>query len=134
MNSFMGSNYYKGSDGFPPAQLESENVRFAEVDFNDTATASLFTIPEGAEITDIFVNVETAFTGTGNNDLDIGDLSTANRFADAVDMSTAGQIRTGFDEGELFQPLTADVTVTAIYNGTDPDAGVAQICIRFVLR
>jgi len=131
--------YYSSSDGFAPPNFGGTlAVMFNTVAYTDTTAKALFTLPRGAVIVSVAVNVETAFNDTGTDLLDIGISTDADKYAVNLDVSSAGQIVTGFVASELLQfgtPLTADVTVQATYTGSnaDPSAGLAQIVFTYCL-
>lgn len=135
------SGYATDDDGFaPPLFGGSLAVKVASVAYTDTSAKDLFTLPTGAVIVQWVVNVETAFNDTGTDLLDLGVSGTADQYASNLDVSSAGQIVTGFVAGQALQfdtPLTAPVVVQATYTGanTDPDAGLAQVaCVYYLSK
>jgi hypothetical protein len=124
------------SDGFaPPLMGGSLAVKHAQVTFADTTAKNLFKLPKGAVIVAWIVNVVTAFNSSGTDLLDIGVSGTAARFANDIDVSSAGQKLTGFVAAELFTPLTEDTQVTAIFvqSVADAAAGDADVaCLYYI--
>ncbi|HML22095.1 MAG TPA: hypothetical protein PKD09_10615 [Aggregatilinea sp.] len=124
-------------DGFGPVQLGGAvNARFGTLDYTDTTAKRLFRLPKGAEIVGWMVNIPTAFDASTGNVLDLGDGTTANRFANDLALGTAGQVVTGFDPAEMATPLAADTDVYATYVPTGDAAteGAAQVICLFVMR
>jgi len=120
MSFFTSRNFIKDADGFtPPPAGGTLAVKYGGLTFENGAAnpAELFTLPEGAVIVGWEVNVTAAFNDTGTDLLDIGDGTTANRFADNLDVASLGQIVTGYDPNELFVVLDVPVTVHATYMG-----------------
>ncbi len=123
-------------DGFGPYALGGrENVKFLSFLFSD-ATKDLFTLPAGAEITEWELVIETAFNAGTTNTLDVGDGTTATKFAAAVALGAAGFIKAGFKPVEMFTPLVVDTTFRATYNqtGTAANAGKATLRCSWILR
>ena len=126
------------SDGYSsPVPGGVVNVRTGTVVYTqDAVTAYLFTLPQGAEIVWWQINVVTAFDGSGSDLLDIGDGTTANRFANDISLATAGQIVTGFDDDEYNVELPIETKIFATYTdeNSDATAGEAQISVGFIIR
>lgn len=124
-------------DGFGRPRIGGAlGVKHANATFEDTTAATLFTLPQGAVIVQWVVNVSEAFNDGTAAVVDLGDGTTADRFAADLDVSTLGQLVTGFATGELFStPLAADTPVAATYTGTADDAteGIATVaCIYYL--
>lgn len=123
-------------DGYGPYALGGRvNAKFASFLFSD-ATKELFTLPAGAEITAWEVVIETAFNAGSTNLLDVGDGTTANKFADDVALGSIGFVRAGFKPAEMFTPLTVDTTFVATYtqSGSAASAGKATVRVNWILR
>ena len=107
--------------------------RFGTLDHTDTTAKTLFTLPKGAIITRIMVDVTEAFNDGASNDLDIGLGGTANALADDLDVTNIGQIVTGMASYSLTPLTTAtDVTVTFV-PGTAATTGEATVFIDFMV-
>jgi hypothetical protein len=127
----------RDADGFAPAQHGGVvNVKYAAFAYTDTTAKALFTLPKGAEIVGWNVNITTAFNSSGTDLLDVGDGTTANRFANDLVLSTAAQLVTGFDPDEMFVELTDDTTIYATYvqSVADADAGQATLACFYIIR
>ncbi len=72
--------------------VESRVVReiTCNVTYADTTTAKIFTLPKGARIIDIIVNVKTAFAG-GTTTLDVGKTSDGDYYIDGVAVNAVGK-------------------------------------------
>lgn len=105
----------------------------ATVAFTDTAAKDLFTLPAGAQILDVLVDVTTAFDAGDDNDLDIGKDGAAAHFVNDADVSAAGRV-TGTRAFANWADIgSADVTVTATYvpDGAAATAGAARITVVY---
>lgn len=123
-------------DGYGPYALGGQvNVKSGSFLFSD-ATKALFTLPEGAEIVGWETVIETAFDAGTTNELDLGDGTTVDRFADGLALGSAGFVKAGFKPVEMFTPLAADTTFVAAYNqsGTAATAGKATVVCYWILR
>lgn len=123
-------------DGYGPYALGGTvNAKSASFTFED-ATKDLFTLPAGAEIISWEVAIRTAFNGELSNLLDLGDGTTANKFANDVALGTAGFVKAGFVMAEMFTPLAVDTTFRATYvqSGDAADAGSATVTVLWILR
>lgn len=94
-------------------------------------------IPAGSQIIDVYVDVTTAFNAGTTNTFDIGDGSTANQFADALDVSSAARVLASSDVSQLgnfANTGTADIPFTVTYNrsGSTPSAGAARVTVLYV--
>lgn len=128
----------KDSDGYGGVALGGVvNVRTGNVIFSQNGvTAYIGTLPKGSEIVGWQTNVTTAFDDTGTDLLDIGDGTTANRFADNIDVGSVGQKLTGYDPDEYHTPLEVDTQIFATYVGQNSNAaaGAAQVSVFFIVR
>lgn len=124
------------SDGYGPPQYGGTvNCRYNTVYYyHEDDKAYLFTLPAGAEIVGWSVNVVTAFNG-GTDVMDIGDYDTANKYADDLDITSAGQIVTGFDDDEMFAELSSETQFFASpSSGGTQSAGQANVAVFFIIR
>ena len=112
---------------------QSANVVFAA-----TATATeICTLPANSQIYQIAVDVTTAFDAGTTNTLDLGDGSTADQYADALDLSAAARVLATSDVsqiGNLIDIGTSDITVTATYTqtGSAATAGAATVTVLYL--
>lgn len=104
------------------------------VNYNDTGISSgvlIGTLPAGAQITDIVVNVETAFTGTSPT-LTVGTNATSyDNIAGSADINEASATGQRVTTG-LSLKFAADTDVYAKYTVTSGTAGKAHIVIAYV--
>lgn len=132
------NNYPKNADGFtPPAFGGTEALVFATIAYTDTTAKSLFTLPQGAVVTGIVVDVTTAFNDGGTDLLDIGITGTGAYYVNDLSVASVGQPAVTVVAGRLFATaLTEPTVVTATYIPGTPDAsaGVATIAFRYIVR
>lgn len=112
---------------------QSANVVFGD-DGTETVVA---TLPANSQIFQITVDVTTAFDAGTTNTFDLGDGSTANEYADALDVSSAARVLATSDVsqiGNLIDIGTADVDVTVTYNqtGTAATDGAATVTVLYL--
>lgn len=105
--------------------------------YTDDGTAvAIGTIPANSQIIEIYVDVTTPFDGTGTDLVDLGDGSTANLYADNLDVASAARVLASSDASQLAELAdvgTSDVTVYATYTDSNGDAaaGAATITILY---
>jgi|GEM_PF-1772182 len=131
-------SFVMDSDEFAPPNFGGTTaVKYGTVAHTDTTAKSLFTLPEGAVVVGITVNVSTAFNSSGTDLLDIGITGTANYYANDLNVDTATQLVTGMQVARLFDaPLDSPTTVTAIFvqSVADASAGLATVCFSYITR
>jgi len=112
----------------------------ATVAYTDDGTAvSVATIPANSQIIDLYVDVLTVFNGSGTDLLDLGDGTTANLYADNLDLSSAARVRGSSDASQLAElddVGSSDVTVYATYTdaGGDASTGSARVTVVYVQK
>ena len=112
---------------------QSANVVFGD----DGSTTVVATLPANSQIYQIAVDVTTAFDAGTTNTLDIGDGSTADKYADALAAGAQARVLATSDVsqiGNLIDIGTADVDVTVTYNqtGTAATAGAATVTVLYL--
>jgi len=112
---------------------QSANVVFGD----DGSTTVVATVPANSQIYQIAVDVTTAFDAATTNTFDLGDGTTANKYADALDVSSAARVLATSDVsqiGNLIDIGTSDVDVTVTYNqtGTAATAGAATVTVLYI--
>ena len=112
---------------------QSANVVFGD----DGTTTVVATLPANSQIYQIAVDVTTAFDAGTTNTLDIGDGSTADKYADALAAGAQARVLATSDVsqiGNLIDIGTADVDVTVTYNqtGTAATAGAATVTVLYL--
>lgn len=91
----------------------------------------LFTLPVGAEVQKIGSYTKTVGTAAATLTIDIGDTTTADRYASALDVAAAGV--DAFDEDPLFAITTATQDVYLKFK-TLSTPGTGVIHVRVVYR
>jgi hypothetical protein len=109
---------------------------FAEVAFNytqlaDTAVAvPAIKLPYGAQVVGGSVIVDTAFDTGTSAVLDVGDSTTANRYANDVNLKSAARTAltiTGYvSDG-------AEIQITPVLVGTAATAGAGRVVVEYVI-
>jgi hypothetical protein len=112
---------------------QSGNVVFG-ADGTETVVA---TLPANSQIYQIAVDVTTAFDAGTTNTLDIGDGTTADKYADALAAGAQARVLATSDVsqiGNLIDIGTTDVDVTVTYNqtGTAATAGAATVTVLYL--
>lgn len=126
----VGEN--KANVGFV-LMAQSANVVYA-ADGTETVVA---TVPANSQLYQIAVDVTTAFDAATTNTFDIGDGTTADKYADALDVSSQARVLATSDVsqiGNLVDIGTSDVDVTVTYNqsGTAATAGAATVTVLYL--
>ncbi len=120
-----------------PRVYHTQQVHYLRktVNYNDAGIAGgviIGTLPAGAQIVDIAVNVKTAFNAATTNNLLLGTSAAGNQIATTTDTAagTAGfkRVTTG---GALTLAADTDVYVAYTQTGTAASAGVATIVIAY---
>lgn len=104
----------------------------ATLAYTDTTAKDLFTLPAGAIIIGITVNVTTAFDDSGTDLIDIGNADTADAYVADFDASSQGMtLSPSADESAL----SAATVVKGVYTGQNSDAaaGAATIACLYVV-
>jgi len=112
---------------------QAANVVFGD----DGTTTTIATLPANSQIIEIYVDVTTAFDAGTTNTLDLGDGSTADQFADALDVSSAARLLATSDVSQIPNLIdigASDVQVVATYNqtGSAATAGAATVTVVYV--
>jgi hypothetical protein len=113
---------------------QSANVVYAA---SGTET-EICTLPANSQIYQIAVDVTTVFDAGSTNTLDLGDGSTADQYADALDIGTAQKRVLATSDvsqiGNLIDIGTSDITVTATYTqtGSAATAGAATVTVLYL--
>jgi hypothetical protein len=110
------------------------HIAKAEVLYTDTTQTTIITLPAGAVIWDVGIDVDTAFNDSGTDLLDIGITSTANDILNDYDVST-----TSFTNQLLSNSpykVTTSTNITFQFTGQNSDAnqGQAYIYIHYSLH
>jgi len=126
----VGTN--KANVGFV-LMAQSGNVVFGA----NGSTTVVATLPANSQIYQIAVDVTTAFDAGTTNTLDIGDGTTADKYADALAAGAQARVLATSDVsqiGNLVDIGTSDVDVTVTYNqtGTAATAGAATVTVLYL--
>jgi hypothetical protein len=111
----------------------------ATLAYTDTVAKNLFLLPQPYQIIEIYTDVTTLFNSSGTDLVTIGIVGTANKFATALDVSTAGRklaSASGTTQLTNFKNLTAvgdPVQIIGTYTQSVADAttGAANITIVY---
>jgi len=100
-------------------------------------TTTIATLPANSQIFQIAVDVTTAFNAGTTNTVDLGDGSTADKFADALALGSLGRVLATSDVSQVTNLIdigASDVNVVATYNqtGSAADAGAATITVLYI--
>ena len=126
----VGTN--KANVGFV-LMAQSGNVVFGA----NGSTTVVATLPANSQIYQIAVDITTAFDAGTTNTLDIGDGTTADKYADALAAGAQARVLATSDVsqiGNLVDIGTSDVDVTVTYNqtGTAASAGAATVTVLYL--
>ena len=126
----VGTN--KANVGFV-LMAQSGNVVFGA----NGSTTVVATLPANSQIYQIAVDVTTAFDAGTTNTLDVGDGTTADKYADALAAGAQARVLATSDVsqiGNLVDIGTSDVDVTVTYNqtGTAASAGAATVTVLYL--
>lgn len=113
---------------------QSNTIAFGD----DGSAVDICVIPPKSQIIEIYVDVLTAFDGSGTDVLDIGVSGTANQFADNLDLSSAGRVLGSSDASQLanYDDIgDSQITIQATYTDANSDAaaGSARITVVYVV-
>ena len=133
MSYFAPANYYRAADGFTPPNMGGPTaVRFGFLYEADSSVKALFTLPAGAVVTQVGVNVVEAFNGTTVQTIHI--THPTGTFGLSMDVSATGQILTGFIPGSLFTRFTEDTIVSGVHNDSVATTGTAVVWMQYMTR
>ena len=112
---------------------QSANVVFG-ADGTETVVA---TLPANSQIYQIAVDVTTAFDAGTTNTFDLGDGTTADKYADALAVGSAARVLATSDVSQIPNLIdigASDVDVTVTYNqtGTAATAGAATVTVLYL--
>lgn len=128
-NSALGR---EESLGFVPV-VQSGTILYTE----EGAAKDICVLPAKSEILDIYVDVITAFNGSGTNLLNLGKAGSDDEFAKDLDVSAAGRVLASSDASQLANLVNIgddQVTLQAIYadQNSNASAGAARITVLYV--
>lgn len=106
----------------------------ADVAYTDAATPLLVgSLPAKSYITGIKVLASTAFNSSGTDLVIVGTTADDNRFADAVDVSSAGDASVTLLNVGAFESAANSTPIFVEYNQSiaDASAGAAKVVIEF---
>lgn len=112
---------------------QSANVVFGA----NGSTTVVATVPANSQIYQIAVDVTTAFDAGTTNTFDLGDGTTADKYADALAVGSQARVLATSDVsqiGNLIDIGSSDVDVTVTYNqtGTVATAGAATVTVLYL--
>jgi hypothetical protein len=100
------------------------------VNFGDTVDA-IGTLPAGANILNIYMDVTTAFNGTGAT-ISVGTSGTPTAFAAATSVTSAGRETIAFANNWIDYNNSFDTAVVATVGGTLGTAGSAVVTVVYL--
>ena len=108
----------------------------ATIAYTDTGAVTIGTLPAGAQIVDINIDVTTAFNAATTNTVTVGKTGTAAAFVTATSVGSAGRasVATTGVYSAWANVGTSDVdyaTVTFSQTGTAASAGAARVTIVY---
>ena len=108
----------------------------ATIAYTDTGAVTIGTLPAGAQIVDINIDVTTAFNAATTNTVTVGKTGTAAAFVTATSVGSAGRasVATTGVYSAWANVGTSDVdyaTVTYSQTGTAATAGAARVTIVY---
>jgi len=108
----------------------------ATIAYTDTSAVTIGTLPAGAQIVDVNIDVTTAFNAATTNTVTVGKTGTAAAFVTATSVGTAGRasVATTGVYSAWANVGTSDVdyaTVTYSQTGTAATAGAARVTIVY---
>lgn len=104
---------------------------FLVVDFVAGLTQKVIGLPAGAQVINGWVNVITPYDSATTAVLDVGDAALQNRYANDIDLKTAGRknlIPTGF-----LTTAQGAVTATFAQTGAAATVGEARVYIEYIV-
>lgn len=107
----------------------------AAFDFNST-TVTIGTIPAGAQIVDVQIDVTTAFNAAGNDEVTVGKTGSAAAYVAATSVASAGRasVATTGVYSAWANVGSSDVdyaTLTYAYTSTAPTQGAGRVTIVY---
>ena len=103
--------------------------------FSDATAVAIATIPAGAQIVDINIDVTTAFNAGTTNTVTVGKTGTAAAFVTATSVGSAGRasVATTGVYSAWASTGSSDVSATITYSqtGTAASAGAARVTIVY---
>lgn len=105
-----------------------------KIAYTDTTAITVGNVPPNSVIVDINVNVGTAFNAGGADYVDIGNASSANAYADNVNVASTGAATvTKTAACGAVLSTTASTPIKAVYvpAATAPSAGSAYVTVTY---
>lgn len=119
----------------------TKRVAIGWLAFGDTVNKTIGRMPRGAVITNVIVEIQTAFNGTGSNTLSVAHEATANFYVNSFSAAAVGvfnievghaQAGTGLGKKLGGMSVTNTRNLVIKYNGTSPSTGLALIMVEFI--
>ena len=128
-------------NNIPPKHGGSVACVRATIVYSNVTSTAFAEIPAGGVLVDYYVDVQTGFTGTGGDTLEVGYADNADAIVAALDISSTGLVRAGAGAtsptAELNgTPFTDPTTLYMLYTdaNADADAGSADIVIFYTME
>ena len=106
-----------------------------EISFGSTGAStglSMGTIPSGAVISDVVVNIETAFDAGTTNVLTVGNSSDDDAYLAAGDVTETATGLTRYSGKGVVLSADTELLVQFVETGTAATAGKAQVIVEFI--
>jgi hypothetical protein len=103
---------------------------FLVVDFATLATQKVIGLPAGAQVINGWVLVTTPYDADTTAVLDVGDAAVPNRYANDIDLKTAG--RKNLTPTGFLTTAAGAVTATFAQTGTPATVGEARVYIEYI--
>ena len=100
------------------------------VGFGDTVD-SVGTLPAGANILNVYIDVTTAFNGSGAT-ISVGTTAAPTAFAGATSVTSAGRQSPSFSNNWISYNANYDTSVVATVGGTAGTAGSAVVTVVYL--
>jgi len=136
-DDFILSNYGSGTYTGSAAQSLAVNsdgdvieepgylVASATIDFNDTSQTTMLTLPSGAILWDIKMEVTTLFNGTAGEQIEIGITGSVNRYETFTDMGATGWKTLSL--ANIPDRYTGSTNITGKITDYNSDAGQGEL-------
>jgi hypothetical protein len=113
---------------------EMYGVLSKNVTYTDTTAVTVGYLPPNSHIIDIICTVGTAFNAGGNDYIDVGDSSTANKYANDINVASTGKASVTVANVGAVQSSTGSTEIKAVYvpSGTSPTAGSGYVNVLYV--
>lgn len=106
-------------------------VEFTQAELPTGVAVPVLDLPQGAVVRSVSVVIDTAFDSVTSDTIDVGDVTTADRYTTSVNGQVLGQtdgVPTGFETTSVETQIT--MTNTAV--GTEGTAGAGRLIVEYI--